>query len=179
MPKLGLISDSHGMATLTARGAALLVKHGATMLLHMGDICTEAVIDALVVAGPAGEGETIGEMIPVHITWGNNDEFTGAKGLGAYAQSLGMTTHYPSGVLFAGGAGEVGFTHGHLENVLSKLVLRNCPYILHGHSHVARDVKVGKSRLINPGALYRVGKASVALLDTESGQCRFFELARE
>lgn len=167
------------MAKLTARGAALLVKHGATALIHLGDICSESVIDALVVAGPAEKGETVGAMIPVHLTWGNNDEYGGAAGWTGYAQSLGIEVHYPSGVLFGEGSAAVGFTHGHLQNELKALMARGCPYVLHGHTHVARDEMIGGSRLINPGALYRVAKASVALLDTESGQCRFFELGRE
>lgn len=166
------------MAKLTAKGATLLVRHGATMLVHLGDICTEAVIDALVVAGPAEEGETIGAMVPVHITWGNNDDFNG-QGWTQYAQSLGIVVHYPSGVLFEGSAAPVGFTHGHLGSELKALVARKCLYVLHGHTHVAKDVMAGPVRVINPGALYRVAAPSVALLDTDNGQCRFFELSRE
>lgn len=170
MPKLGLISDSHGLARLTGIGGALLIKHGAEALVHLGDVCSLAVLDAMLFENDKGE------MIPVHVTWGNNDEFSGPEDWNRYAQSLGMTVYYPSGVLFPEGPGAVGITHGHLQNELKALIERKCPYVLHGHSHVARDVKVGASRVINPGALYRVAKASVALLDTESGECRFFEL---
>jgi uncharacterized protein len=173
MPKLGLISDSHGLARLTGVGASLLVKHGATMLVHLGDICSLAVLDAMLI--PGADGQTL----PVHITWGNNDEIDAPGGWASYAQSLGIHVHYPSGMLFKDTATPVGFTHGHLSNELKYLVARKCPYVLHGHSHVARDIISGSSRVINPGALYRVSVPSVALLDTDTGECRFFELSRE
>ena len=49
MPIIGLISDSHGDAPITRRAAELLARRGADLLLHLGDVGNEAVIDALLV----------------------------------------------------------------------------------------------------------------------------------
>jgi putative phosphoesterase len=173
MHKLGLISDSHGKADLTRQAAELLVSQGAQALLHMGDICSLPVIDALVTQAPDGG------QVPVHLTWGNNDPDDDRPGpWTTYAQSLGITVHHPTGILFPD-ANPVGFTHGHIAEHLESLIQTPCRFILHGHTHQRRDVQFQGARIINPGALYRVDKPTVALLDIQTGHCRFFELFRK
>ena len=44
---VGVLSDSHGHAETTARAVEALVAHGAEMLLHLGDIGSDEVIDEL------------------------------------------------------------------------------------------------------------------------------------
>ena len=53
MPLIGLLSDSHGRAPTTQRGVDLLLDGGAELLLHLGDVGTVEVIDALCTPGPA------------------------------------------------------------------------------------------------------------------------------
>jgi hypothetical protein len=38
-------------------------------------------------------------------------------------------------------------------------------YLCHGHTHVVRDERIGQTRVINPGALFRAARYTVALLD--------------
>ncbi|MHC4995439.1 MAG: metallophosphoesterase family protein, partial [Planctomycetota bacterium] len=69
MSIIGLLSDSHGHADTTARGVRLLLDNGAEVLIHLGDIGSEAVIDAMV----CGQGEN-GRLNPmVHVVPGNTD----------------------------------------------------------------------------------------------------------
>jgi uncharacterized protein len=49
-------------------------------------------------------------------------------------------------------------------------------YLLQGHSHVRMDERVGRMRVINPGALHRANPKTVAVLDTESDALQFLTI---
>ncbi len=46
-------------------------------------------------------------------------------------------------------------------------------YLLQGHTHVRHDERIGKTRVINPGALHRAREKTVALLDTATDRLVF------
>ena len=46
-------------------------------------------------------------------------------------------------------------------------------YLFQGHTHLRADETVGRTRVINPGALHRAKEKTVATLDTESGKVAF------
>jgi predicted phosphodiesterase len=50
-------------------------------------------------------------------------------------------------------------------------------YLLHGHTHVRRDERVGKTRVINPGALHRAAEKTVALLDLAADRLEYLRIA--
>jgi len=65
----------------------------------------------------------------------------------------------------------VGLLHGDETELLDTLIQSGYfNAIIHGHSHNYRVQQIGKTLVINPGELcgYLTGKASFALLDTES-----------
>jgi predicted phosphodiesterase len=47
---------------------------------------------------------------------------------------------------------------------------------LHGHTHVARDERLGPLRVINPGALQRAAVHTVATLDLRTDQVGFWRV---
>jgi len=49
-------------------------------------------------------------------------------------------------------------------------------YVLTGHTHVKRDEKIGKTRVINPGALFRIYPYTVALLDLGKDKLEFVKI---
>ncbi|MDO8741370.1 MAG: metallophosphoesterase [Candidatus Woesearchaeota archaeon] len=50
-------------------------------------------------------------------------------------------------------------------------------YILHGHDHKAKDEKIGKTRIINPGTHYLGNPIhTIALLDLEKDNVEFIEI---
>ncbi|MFM1824029.1 MAG: hypothetical protein RI967_2295, partial [Planctomycetota bacterium] len=70
---LGILSDTHGR-TSTARAAIdLLLARGATRLIHLGDVGSDAVLDLL-----AG--------VPATVCFGNCDD---ERPLGRYAEAIG------------------------------------------------------------------------------------------
>jgi predicted phosphodiesterase len=101
---IGALSDSHGRVAVTARAVSLLRARGCDVLLHLGDVETEAVLDEL-----AGH--------PARVVFGNCD-FDPDR-LGRYAELLGITVDHPMGVFDADGA-RVAFTHGHIASLLDE-----------------------------------------------------------
>lgn len=144
--RIGLLSDSHGRAARTRDAVRILVDRGAVMLLHMGDIETEEVIDQL-----AG--------VDARIVFGNNDD---ERSLGRYATSIGVRVLHPLGRIEADGR-TIAFTHGHLGTCVRDG--SSADYFVHGHTHRQRDERRGATRFINPGALHRATPYSVAMLD--------------
>jgi predicted phosphodiesterase len=52
-------------------------------------------------------------------------------------------------------------------------------YLFTGHTHVAHDRYEGKTRLINPGALTRASRFTVALLNLETDELTSLEIPRQ
>ena len=159
---IGLLSDSHGRAAVTARAVALLREHGAQMLIHLGDIETESVIDEL--AGHAA-----------HIVFGNCD--WDPASLTRYAGFLGVMVDDPMGRIEVAGK-QIAYTHGHREHLMRCALDEQVDYLIHGHTHRIRDERIGPVRVINPGALFRAARYTAALLDPASDRLRIIEVPR-
>lgn len=156
---VGLLSDSHGRAQITRRAVELLVARGAEVLIHLGDVCGEQVIEAMVVGlDDAGRARPA-----VHMVYGNCDFQTG--GLTRYAEHLGVIVHELAGRLELDGK-TIVLTHGHMERLMRSALAEGVDYLCHGHTHVVRDDRIGPTRVINPGALFRAAQYTVGLLDT-------------
>lgn len=164
MPKIGLLSDSHGRASTTHRAVGVLMDHGAEILLHLGDVGTVEVIDAL------AELDEQGQPIEAHLVFGNTDWDTGS--LAKYAEELGIRVDHPAGRLTLD-SGTVYFCHGHQPEVFKTGLREGARYLCHGHTHRTLDSVEGTTRVINPGALFRAQTYTVALLDTETDTLEF------
>lgn len=171
MPKIGLMADSHGRVTTTRQAVELLIGHGATTLVHLGDVGSLQVLDELVAANPQGGG-----FVESHVVFGNCDWDTTA--LGRYATDLGLKVGHPVGTLSFGGR-DLAFLHGHDTRAMAKILARGVQWLCHGHSHCQRDERSGKTRIINPGALFRAHPHSVALLETNRDDLAFYSLGSD
>ena len=159
---LGILSDSHGRADTTRLAVTLLHDRGAELLLHLGDIGGEQVID-----------ELVGH--PAHIVFGNCD--WNDRELGRYAEIVGIINDHPIGRIVIDGR-TVAFTHGHLLEPMQQAVQDGVDYLLHGHTHELRDERVGRTRVINPGALFRAARYTAALLDPRADRMEILALPR-
>lgn len=171
---LGILSDSHGRHERVAAALRLLEKHGAERFVHCGDIGGERVLDEL-----AGR--------PVSFVWGNADY--PEESLIAYARRLGLSPPAEVPLRLEVGGSRLCVFHGH-ETAYVRLVrwlenddferaaksLGALDYVLHGHTHVASDVRLGRVRFINPGALQRAAEYTVATLDVARDDVKFLSL---
>lgn len=136
--------------------------------MHLGDIGTVEVIDALAVNAPASD-----RQIEAHVVFGNTD--WDADVLADYAEDLGIRVDHPVGRLTLG-EGELVFCHGHRSRDLEQALAEHVRYLCHGHTHRVLDERAGPTRVINPGALFRASDYTVALLDTDEDALRFLSV---
>ncbi len=150
---IGILADSHGRALITRKAIVALREGGADLLIHLGDVETDEVIDELAV-------------MPARLVFGNCDYDVAA--LTRYARSLGIEVDHPAGRIAIDGQ-RIAFTHSHIDAEMSRALRDNVDYLLHGHSHELRDEMVGSTRIINPGALFRAKRYTAAILTPATG----------
>jgi putative phosphoesterase len=143
---------------MMAAGVRALRERGAAFFIHCGDVCTPNLLDHL-----AG--------LPSAFVYGNCD--WDRLALQRYAQSIDVPCYGAFADLELDGK-RVAVLHGddrtRLETVLHA---QGHDYLFHGHTHVRRDERVGKTRVINPGALFRASQKTVALLDTVADRLEY------
>ena len=160
---IGVLSDSHGRADTTALAVRALLEEGAELLLHLGDVGSERVIDELA-RGPA------------RLVFGNCD--LGLERLRRHAEAVGVGCDHPLGLLEADRR-RIAYTHGHLAGAMKAALSGGADYLLHGHTHAVRDERLGLTRVLNPGALHRAARYTCLLLDPSGDAARWLEVARE
>ncbi len=152
---IGLLGDTHGRSHLAAAAVRLLAGRGVDYYIHTGDV------------GGGGEGampvlDTLAGL-PAAFVWGNNDFERDA--LFGYAADLGLRCLGDSGTLDLGGK-TLLVTHGDDLRFLQRtLDAQACDYLFTGHTHIPASRRHGRIHHINPGALYRAARRTVAVVD--------------
>lgn len=155
--KLGIMSDSHGQVQRVREALTLLDAAGAEAIIHCGDVGGIEVLEEL-----AGRR--------CWFVWGNTD--CPRPRWQAEVEALGLP--WPTGSLRLFLAGKrVAVYHGCEPDFRRAIESGEHDYLLHGHSHRREDYRVGRTRVINPGALYRASVHSMALLDLVEDHVRF------
>lgn len=164
---LGLLSDTHGQAERAKRAVALLSEHGATAFIHCGDVCSAGVFDAL-----SGSRSWF--------VWGNCDLPDELRS-DALAVGLPVPSSVPLRLDLDGK--RIAVFHGHEREFATVLRMMNgeavafdADYVFYGHTHVKSDVRSGKTRTINPGALHRAKPYTVATLDLQTDKLDFWQV---
>ena len=156
---IGILSDTHDRAHAMAAGIDALRKGGAEFFIHCGDVGTQPCIDLL-----AG--------LPCAFVFGNTDWDRAA--LARYAQSIDVPCYGNFASLELDGK-RIAVIHGDDFRLKQRLIdEQKHDYLLHGHTHLRDDRRVGKMRLINPGALHRAAEKSVATLDIQKDALHFY-----
>ena len=155
---IGILSDTHDRVDAMAAAMELLRGRRAEFFVHCGDVGSERVIDHL-----AG--------VPAAFVFGNTDWDRGT--LSRYAQKLGVACYGSYADLELGGK-RLAVIHGDDFKLKQRLLAeQRHDYLLQGHTHARADERVGKVRLINPGALHRAREKTVAVLDTTTDRLTF------
>ncbi len=147
---------------MVRKAMAVFDELGVGHVIHCGDVGSTAVFD-----------ELVGR--PCTFVWGNTDYPDPA--VLDYLTSVGLSVpqRVPARVTLDGKAFLV--FHGHEPGFEAALRSQEADYLLHGHTHVARDERNGHARVINPGALYRTKRKTVAVLDTADDMLNFIEIS--
>jgi putative phosphoesterase len=148
--RIGVLSDTHGDALATLAAARLLEELDVAELLHCGDIGT-AEIPGLLSAWPA------------HYVFGNCDG--NEAELRAAIVAAGHQCHEREGALELAGR-KIAWLHS--DDRWRFLELARCnqfDLVCYGHTHVALQEHVGRTLVLNPGALQRARPRSFAVVD--------------
>lgn len=156
---LGIISDTHGHAERARKAVEALRAHGATHIIHLGDVGSEAVLDHLV-------------GVPATVVFGNGDDH---HGLTRYAEFLGINVAHPATVIEAKSI-KIGITHGHIDTEIFNLMEQDVDVLLHGHTHQKRDERIGSTRVMNPGAVHGADQFSVLLYEPATGTATWLHI---
>jgi len=158
---VGILSDTHGKIEPTKAALAVLKTAQSEFYIHCGDVGGVPILDLL-----AG--------LPLAFVWGNTDYYRDE--LTSYAKGIGLQCHGDLADLELDGR-HIAVTHGDESLILKKIIAGGRhEYLMHGHTHVARDQKIHGLRYINPGAVHRSPRPSVAVLDTRSEILRFLPI---
>lgn len=161
---VGILSDSHGKRKAVRRALELFDAENVEIFVHCGDVGDRAVFD-----------EFVGR--DVRFVWGNTDDPDGP--LIAYLQTVGIAVPEEVPLRFEIGGKSFAVYHGHEGGFDEAVRTMDVDYLLHGHTHVWRNEKIGRRRVINPGALQRANPKTVAILNTTTDEVFFHEVVKE
>lgn len=159
--KVGILADTHDELSRTKRAVELLQQRDARTLVHCGDLATPPIVEAC-------------SVLPLYFVFGNHDADVVPE-LRSAAQAHDATCLGWGGEFFLAGK-RVAVVHGHMTMDLKPLLNSEPHYLLSGHSHEAKDWHEGATRRINPGALFRAAKFTVALLDLGTDTVEFIHV---
>jgi uncharacterized protein len=147
--RIGVVSDTHNHVLNTQSAVRMLESLEVELVLHCGDIGSIEVV------------EMFGAW-PTHFVFGNVDD---PYRLEAGIRAAGQTCHGRFGSLELEGR-KIAFLHGD-DTALLRQVSTNGKWdlVCHGHTHVARQVREGRTLVLNPGALFRAARHSIAYVE--------------
>ena len=149
---------------MVRQAIALFDGLGVETIIHCGDVGGMSVFDELV-----GRDCTF--------VWGNTDDPD--PGLEAYVRSVGLTLPSAAPVIRTLGGKRAAIFHGHERAFEATWAGLKVDYVFHGHTHMPSDDRIDGVRVINPGALHRARRKSVATLDPEGGTLTYYEIPEQ
>ena len=158
---LAIISDTHENETAIKKAVRIIKEKNSELCVHCGDIVSPPMLEHF-------------SGLKMKLVYGNND---GERiGLNIAAKKLGFEELEDEKEFVFWGK-KFYASHGTNAAKLNAAIKSNkYDYVLTGHTHIKKDEKVGKTRVINPGALFRVNNYTIALLDIGKDKVEFINI---
>ncbi|MBI2558836.1 metallophosphoesterase [Candidatus Woesearchaeota archaeon] len=158
---LGIISDTHENEEAVKKAVRVFKEKNVELVVHCGDIISPPMLEHF-------------RGLKMKLVFGNNDGER--NGLSKTAKKLGFE-ELSDEKEFEHKEKKFYVYHGTQEEKLDSAIKSNkYDYVLTGHTHIKRDNKIGKTRVINPGALFRIYPYTIALLDAEKDKLEFVKI---
>ncbi len=153
--KIGILSDTHNHVRESRRALDLLLHQGASLFVHCGD-AGEDVIDLL-------SAVFLEHGIRTYVAIGNCESLPDA----AFAPAPAGVERCLSPEFTLDGKRCIALHGHHAVRLHQVLASERFDYVFTGHTHLRRDERHGRTRLLNPGspARPRGGPPTVLLLD--------------
>ena len=158
---LGIISDTHENEEAIKKAVKIFKERNVEFVVHCGDIISPPMLEYF-------------KGLKMKFVFGNNDGER--NGLNKKAQEYGFEEitdekefDYKNKKFYV--------YHGTNTNKLDSAIKSNkYDYCLTGHTHIKRNERIGRTRVINPGALFRIYPCTIALLDVEKDNLEFVKI---
>jgi putative phosphoesterase len=147
--KIAIVSDTHSKQSTVRAALDLAARQRVELILHCGDIADDDTV----------------RLFPAHtvFVFGNCDYQR--DDIEQAVADIGATLQQPFGHVEPLGK-QIGFVHGDDHQLLRDLEHADAfDYLFYGHTHQAEQHRTGKTRVINPGALYRTAVKTFTILD--------------
>ena len=158
MTVICFVSDSHGDVAITRRAVRQITLLHPVRVFHCGDIGSPEVIECFA-------------QLPTRFVFGNCDfereelSQTSESVFSSPIEDIQQET-IQNKTFFV--------YHGTHWNTLERAVgFQEFDYVAHGHTHEKRDERVGRTRIINPGALTRAREFTFASLELDNDLLTF------
>jgi len=149
---LGVVSDTHGHVTNARAAVRMLESFAVEAVLHCGDIGSESIVPLFA-------------AWPTHFVFGNVDGGSLAAGLAAAIENAGLTCDGRFGSFELAGT-KIALLHGDDGRLLEETIQAGQHQLVcHGHTHLTRLERIGSTLVLNPGALYRAAKHTIATIE--------------
>lgn len=149
---VGVVSDTHGHILNAQKAARMLESFDVDAVLHCGDIGSVDIPQLF-------------RMWPTHYVLGNVD---------SQSQRLVEAIEAAGGCLHGRFAGlsaarrRIAMLHGDdVDRLDAEIHSGNWDLVCHGHTHLAKAFRQGDALVLNPGALYRANRLSIAVVDLD------------
>jgi putative phosphoesterase len=154
---IGIVSDTHGHVPNARAAVHMLQSLGVEAVLHCGDIGSAEIVPLFT-------------QWPTHFVFGNVDGGGLSTELRKAIAKAGQTCHGRFGSFGLGGM-KIALLHGDDQRLLDQTISAGLhDLVLHGHTHVPRQEKIGNTLVLNPGALYRADPHTITLVELPSLQ---------
>jgi len=164
---IAILSDTHDHIGNLEKVVAH-IRGSVDAVFHLGDWCAPFMPPLLATLN-----------VPVYACFGNNDEDQAGMVQNGGSQFTWTPLWQEFGTAELGGK-KIAFCH---YPRLGELLAKTGEYdaVFHGHTHVARNEKVGETLLLNPGAVCGIQKgkygiASYAVYDAERNVAEVIEI---
>ena len=158
---LGVVSNSSGRADAVAAAIDVFAASGCGLVVHCGDVGGRHVLDQLARLGGV-------------FVWGDRDH--DRMGLLRYGHSIGVDCFGVMGQ-FEWEDKKICVVHGDDKKVIRQILdEQQYDYLLLGHELATDDRTVGKTRVLNPGAIFGAAHPSAVVLDPPTGKIRVLAL---
>ena len=162
MTRLGIVSDTHAHVAFTRQAVIAFSEQEVDEVIHCGDIGS-AEIPPLFAHWPA------------HFVFGNVDHRTHLLEA-AIAETPHHTCHGRYGQIKRDGR-KIAMLHSDDQRRFDE-VIHGCQFdlVCYGHTHCAKQERVGDTLVLNPGAVYRADPHTVAIVDLPQLTVTWIEL---
>jgi putative phosphoesterase len=161
---IAIFSDTHDNRSAIRTALDLARGRGAEEIFHCGDLTSAAVVELF-------RGWTLS------CVEGNMDRDAGE--IRAAVDRLGTGSVCAAELHLERDGLRIALMHGHRADRLAQAIQSGkYDFIFHGHTHRRRDERIGRTRVVNPGALGSTSVASYSfcVLDTTSREIEFIEV---